>query len=116
MRKKWLLLIAVFYTIILGVCSIIRVDVPDLGTNNKDKILHFLAYGLLTLLWYCALLKIFKVNKLILIVIGSVIYGIIIEVLQGVLTTFRDPNIMDIFANILGIVVMSIIIIIKNKR
>lgn len=116
MHKKWLLLIAVSYTIILGIVSVIKVTVPNLGTDNEDKILHFLAYGLLTLLWYYTLLKTFKNNTLIIVVITAVIYGIIIEVLQGTLTTFRDPSITDIFANTFGIIVMSIIIIIKNKR
>jgi len=44
-----------------------------------------------------------------------VIYGIIIEVLQGVLTEVRTPDFNDFIANCCGIIVVSVIISIRNK-
>ncbi|PCH52017.1 MAG: hypothetical protein COC22_04760 [Flavobacteriaceae bacterium] len=69
-----------------------------------DKFLHASAYFLLTLSWIFALKKNFKLKKKIrLVVVTIFIYGIIIEVLQGTLTTYRQADLHDVFANLGGI-------------
>ena len=45
----------------------------------------------------------------------SIIYGTIIEVLQGELTTTRDASIADIIANTIGALIVSIILTIRSK-
>ena len=56
-----------------------------------------------------------KAPNLTILVLFSIVFGIIIEVLQGSLTATRDSDIQDVFANTLGAVVASLIIGIKNK-
>ena len=81
---------------------------PDKVVDDGDKIFHFLAYFALTLLWYNTFIRLFNWSffKTILVVfISSVLFGIVIEYLQGVLTSFRTPDIKDILANTLGVLV-----------
>jgi len=114
--KKVALFIAISYTILLSVLSLIKLNVTDLGPTYKDKIFHFLAYGLLTLLWYKVMPRSKSKYTLIIITITVIIYGIIIEVLQGKLTEFREASIMDVLANTTGVIVMTLILIFKYKR
>jgi len=88
---------------------------PHFGTNYEDKIYHLLAYGLLCLLWYKVLFD-FKIKHPIGIAfITCIIYGIIIEVLQGQYTDGRDASIMDSAANGIGVMIVSLFLTIKNK-
>jgi glycopeptide antibiotics resistance protein len=60
----------------------------------------------------------FKLNKskaLTYAVIVSILFGIIIEILQGTLTTYRSADINDVLANSLGVILTAVVIGIKNK-
>lgn len=71
-----------------------------------DKILHFSAYFVLTISWLVAFYKsIYHKLPLINVVIALFIYGIIIEVLQEVFTTYRQADLFDILANSIGILI-----------
>lgn len=111
-----MLVIALLYTIVLAVFSLINTsDLPKVEISNSDKIAHAMAYGLLCLIWYFVL-KLYKFSKPLLISFCSaIIYGIIIEVLQGSFTTVRTSDSYDILANCIGVVFISIIILIRNK-
>jgi len=89
-----------------------RVEVP-----GKDKTVHFLFYFVLTLLWNFALQKKYKNWALkYIIVFVLIVYGIVIEVLQGVLTKNREADIYDVMANSAGALVALIVIFwLKNK-
>ena len=97
-------LIAVSLTLIIAYLSLskpIEIDIP-IKITFLDKILHASAYFTLTVSWLFALRK--KSNfKLISIVLF--LYGILMEFLQGWLTTTRQKDIYDVFANSLGIVI-----------
>jgi len=114
--NKKLLVIATIYTITLAVLSLVSNDsIPYFGTNYEDKIYHLLAYGLLNVLWYKVLVNL-KINNPILIAFTvSIIYGIIIEVLQGQFTLARDPSVLDIIANSIGVTIGSLFLVIKSK-
>ncbi len=104
---KKLKVLAILCTLAVTVGSLISIQGKIKTTFlHLDKFVHFLAYGILCLLW----LKVFVTNskkiKLIIIVAGLVLaYGIIIEALQGVTTSYRQFSILDIIANFLGILV-----------
>ncbi|MBL4724333.1 MAG: VanZ family protein [Lutibacter sp.] len=71
-----------------------------------DKLLHTSAYFVLTLSWLLAIIdKILLQKRTILVVFFVFIYGIIIEVLQGTLTTYRQADLYDMFANLAGVVI-----------
>ena len=100
MSKKVGLIFAISYSLILAVFSLITIKkLPELGSNFDDKIFHTLAYALLVLLWYFALINIKRANPIFIAALFSIIYGIIIEVLQGQLTIVRHLDKLDILAN-----------------
>ena len=79
-----------------------------------DKIVHFGFYFGATILGSFSLRELRGGNKkllktLVRAAIGSVIYGIIIEVLQEKLTTYRDGNVYDVLANTLGAVLGAVL-------
>jgi VanZ family protein len=114
-KKLWLI-IAICYTIILTIYSLINIDsLPELGTDYDDKIIHVLAYGLLNLLWYFTLQKVKVTKPVFIAALLSIIYGIILEVLQGQLTYARSLDMLDVLANSIGVVIVSVFIIIRNK-
>ena len=119
MLKKYAFVNALIYTLALTIMSLIKVKgLPDMGISNSDKIFHFLAYAILIFLWY----KVFfykvnlKKNKAIIYAgIISIIFGIIIELIQGSATTSRVSDVYDGLANVLGVLFMSVILLINKK-
>lgn len=88
---------------------------PDLEVEYADKFVHTIAYALLCFIWYLVL-KSFKFSKALLIAAGiAIIYGIILEVLQGTLTEGRTLDLYDVLANCIGVGFISSILIIRNK-
>jgi VanZ family protein len=115
-RNKILLSLALLYTIALAIISLLKAtDLPDVDIDNGDKYAHTIAYALLCLFWYIAL-KANSINAaLVKAVTISIIYGIILEVLQGTLTEARVTDLYDILANCIGVVFISLIIALRNK-
>lgn len=107
MGRKIILYSAIFLTIAIAVGSLISIkNVVETKVHNFDKIIHFGAYFVLALSWLLS----FKINEeskkiTLLIAFLVFVYGIIIEVLQGTLTDYRQVDIYDIIANFIGIVV-----------
>ena len=103
--------VATLYTILLTIGSLIKpVDVVPKVTNF-DKLLHAAAYFGLAVLWllFYFMYKKITVKKstqlktyliIALILIG---YGIVIEVMQGSLTIYRQPDGWDVLANTIGV-------------
>ena len=71
---------------------------PSLSVNHMDKVLHVMAY--LTL--GAATFPAFPRTKPILTWLGLCGFGVLIEVLQGVMNTGRSTDILDGFANASG--------------
>lgn len=116
MHKKVLLLLALLYTIALAVVSLLSSNnLPSIDINNADKIGHAVAYSLLCLGWYLVIKSHEIYQALLKAAIIAVIYGIILEILQGTLTEERITDEYDILANCIGVAFISIIIVIRNK-
>jgi VanZ family protein len=117
--KRYSLFIAIIYSIALTILSLITISgIPDIGISFGDKIFHFLAYYILTLVWFYALFTKFnfKKNKAILYAaIFSMIFGIVIELLQGSITTSRHSDVYDAIANTLGVVIAVLVLFLNNK-
>ena len=98
--------IAVVWTILITVLSLITIEkTPSfvLQLPFKDKIVHFVFYFVFGILWSLGLkdkLARFRFKVLFL----AIIYGIVIEVLQEVLTKNRTADFYDVLANTLGAV------------
>ena len=110
---KSIFVIAIVYTIALTLGSLMRpVHIVEHPISNIDKLLHAGAYFGLTVLWI--LWVFFKrssktdISPKILwkivsgIVVVNVLYGVLMEVLQGTVTSYRTPDIWDIVANTTG--------------
>lgn len=119
MLKKTALFIAVTYSIALVVVSLINLsEMPKVNLNYGDKIFHFLAYGLLCLLWSIvfSLQNPQSLNKAIIkAIIIATIFGILLEVLQGTLTAHRSLDVYDAIANSLGAITMGGLLWVKAK-
>ncbi len=118
MLKKYITLITLLYTIALAIGSLIKLNnLPNLGVSYIDKICHFIAYCLLTLLWYntyVITIRLKKTKAIFYTITTCVVFGIIIEVLQETITTTRTLDVYDIVANVLGVLLAVIIIRFEN--
>lgn len=118
MLKRWSLPIVIIYITALTYGSIGNISgVPKLGFSFDDKIYHFLAYAMLTLLLfnYFSITTIALKNKILLSASIAIIYGIIIEGLQAVLTDFRTPDYYDVLANTSGVLIVVVLIKYRYK-
>lgn len=104
MHKKLALALAVCYTMLLTILSLITVNqLPKLGSTFDDKIYHFGAYMVLTILWYNFLTRTSSKFIIAFSALISIVYGIIVEVIQGAFTTSRTEDYIDVFANSIGV-------------
>lgn len=106
MLKKAILPLTICYTIFIAVVSLIRLNnLPKVKISFGDKIFHFIVYGILTLFWFytffLSLKKPYK-KSILYAVTFSVIFGIILEVLQDKLTAYRAFDVYDAVSNTLG--------------
>ncbi len=103
--------IAIALTIFIAITSLVSlkgIKTVSLDISNFDKIVHFTSYFLLTLSWFFAMQTLLKNRKTKIILIVSLIsYGIIIEALQGGMTTHRQADVLDILANSLGVLLAT---------
>lgn len=113
--NKWILLFGLIYTIALLVVSLVRIkeDVAPVHFNNADKVFHFCAYFGLTMLWHFYYLKkkgrlYFKTSLWICTL--AAVFGIIIEILQLEMTSYRGFELLDIVADIFGVVLAFIVV------
>ena len=105
------LLIAIIATIVLGIASLSVMPKIDFGFKLKssDKYLHAIAYFMLTTIWFFAFRdKIKKYNFKLILVLALIIYGIVIEGLQGSITSSRTADCYDEIANMFGILIATL--------
>ena len=110
---------AVFYSLALATVSLIQLKgLPNVGVSFGDKIFHFLAYSVLAFLWFNTLFFYFKVGitkAIVYSALPSVVFGIILEALQGSVTVYRSSDVCDAIANTLG-VLFTMLIVLASKR
>ena len=99
------LYISIAITILITLLSLIKTHPkPIVDISNLDKVQHTFAYMVLTISWLVSRDVKFNTIPYIVVLIGCLVFGIIIEVLQGRLTTHRSASLLDVVANSLGIV------------
>jgi VanZ family protein len=115
-HKHLALALVVLYFVTLTVFSLINLGgIPSLGSSFDDKIYHFVAYALFTLLLYNYLNAVSMKNSIFYTILFATGYGILMEILQNLLTESRESDIYDIVANFLGIIFGAISISIYKK-
>ncbi len=119
MLKKLVPIATILYSLALITASLIKLGrVPDLGISFADKIFHFFAYFVLTVLWFYTFLYTYRYEfkkAIRFAAILAIIFGIIIEVLQGSVTVSRSLDVYDAIANTLGAVLASVILWMKSN-
>ncbi|MBZ9729554.1 VanZ family protein [Salegentibacter sp. JZCK2] len=115
------LFVAGLYTIVLTISSLVKLGKISVGSfSPTDKMLHLVAYFGLVLLWKVYFIlkskpespykkNLFKIAGL------SILFGMLIEVLQGTLTSYREPDWYDILANTAGVLLAVVIFLFFEK-
>jgi len=106
----WLAVLATLGVAILSLGSVPKLNI-GLDLKSSDKYLHFIAYFSLCLLWFFALKdRLHRYIFRIIIPIGLILYGIILEGMQGGLTTYRTADVYDAVANTAGVLGAMILV------
>ena len=103
--KGSLLFVAIGITLFIGYLSLKKINYVPIRLSHLDKIYHFVAYFLLGCAWFFSFSKAYQKPKLkYAIAMACIIYGMVIEVLQATLTTYRTASVLDVFANMAGVI------------
>ena len=118
LSERKFLFLAITWTVFVAVASLVSFNsVPKVKVVGSDKVVHFLFYLVFVIFWSLAKKQsYFKINYSLLIVVIAIVFGIIIEILQGVLTKTRQADFYDVVANSLGAIVGCLgLFCVKNK-
>jgi VanZ family protein len=111
LAARLFLALAILYSLLITILSLIQLGKISIGDfNPTDKMMHAGAYFVLAFVWiFYYLLRTAEENKykrgFFNISIAVIVYGMLIEVLQGTLTAYRTPDWADILANSLGVLI-----------
>jgi len=87
-------------------------SVPLVNIPHFDKIIHFSMYFILATLWMLddfKKTKAFRMFNLIIIMIFSISYGLLMEVVQQIIVQDRTGDILDVLANTIGVIIAILI-------
>lgn len=110
-NKKLLIISAIAYSGLITILFLMpSSDLPRVNLHGgADKSAHFLIHFILVFLWQLYFFSLYDYRFLwrnaSMVLFGSILYGIIIELLQGQLTDSRTPDFYDVLANFGGAVV-----------
>lgn len=110
----------VCWALIIIILSVIPTD--DLDSQMwsfvpyEDKIMHFIFYGIFSFLLMRAFLKYYKKTRPALILafftfVFIFIFGVILEIIQASLTSYREGDIMDMIFNLAGCISAILLIL-----
>ncbi|WP_396155589.1 VanZ family protein [Flavobacterium sp.] len=121
MLKKTLFGLAISWTLLIAfLCLVTFSKLPSLGVSGVDKYVHATLHFVFTLFWgsYISLKQNeIKIPKILRVVMLSILYGIVIEILQETTTTTRNADILDVLANFTGTLsALAVFILLKKKK
>ena len=119
MRKLFLGL-AIAYSLLIAFLSLSKFILGKLPpVSNSDKIAHFLAYFVFVLIWGCYFMT-SKNKESMLIAVKSFVlgfvFGLLMEIMQYMLTSYRTFDLLDVLANTLGGAFGAVIVIFLLKQ
>jgi VanZ family protein len=119
--KKYSLGLAIGWTLLIAVLCLVKFgSLPSFSVSSADKYIHIILHFGFTLFWGFYFSQ--KQNQIALptiinIVILSVLYGILVEVLQETFTTTRHADIFDVLANLVGaLIALGVFTFIKKTK
>ncbi len=106
LNHKTYFVIAILWTSFVTTLSLITISSENgksIVFDFNDKYVHFAFYLVFVIVWFWFLIKTkFAKNAKNIALISAILYGIIMEICQGVFTTTRTPDVYDVVANTLG--------------
>lgn len=115
-HKKFWLALAVGWTLVIAVlCLVSFKKLPSVKLHDADKYVHAIFHCVFTLLWFMYIRNVAS-KPLFRVFLGSLLYGGLIEILQGVLTTTRKADLEDVAANTFGALVAVTILLILDRK
>ncbi|WP_299113697.1 VanZ family protein [uncultured Winogradskyella sp.] len=112
-NSKFYLVIAVAYTFILLYFTLGNPDevLPETNIKFQDKIFHFIAYITLAILWGLYFFTGHYKKGLLISFIATLIFGVVLELVQEVINPLRNYDNLDLLANCVGVVVGTIVVL-----
>lgn len=111
-NKHLVLFLAVAYTIVLLYLTLgnpVKLDAP-IQFEFQDKLYHFIAYLGLSGIWsYFSLISKFE-KGILKAFLTTLIFGIILEVIQEWINPIRTFDVLDLVANCFGVILGTIIV------
>ncbi|WP_228454879.1 VanZ family protein [Polaribacter haliotis] len=101
--KGKIVIIAVVVTLSILYLSLMKMPKYEVQVSHLDKLQHGFAYFTLSICWLLSFFD--KPSKKYLIVFLCILFGIIIEVLQSELTSYRTGDYLDVLANTTGVLI-----------
>lgn len=106
--KDNILIIAIIITIAIAFLSLVKINFRQpINISFLDKVEHAIAYFVLAFSWLIALGK--SKKNVFIIIVSCLLYGIVIEVLQAEITSYRTAEYLDALANTIGVVLALLI-------
>lgn len=108
--KVWLELscvyLAIAVTLIILFLSLVKTNnFPASNITHGDKLGHLIAYSVLSFFWTTTqFVKRLKV-KMLYVLLAVISYGVVIEIMQAQLTSYRSGDFYDIMANSIGVLI-----------
>ncbi len=122
LAHKYLLGSVVLYTFLITWASLAKFVVPiDVEVKGSDKIGHLIAYFIFTIVWFLFFFFSERRNENFIqsLTKASLIcffYGGLMELLQTLLTNYRNSDWYDVLANTSGIIIAVILLkVFENK-
>ncbi len=119
LNSKLLLPFAILCTLLVCYLSLSDISsLPKLKVQYEDKLYHLVAYFLLNTVWLLAMIPYSSrsLKHYILISLGIIGFGIVIEVLQDIMTDYRTFDVYDIIANSSGVIISYFTFQLFKKR
>jgi VanZ family protein len=120
-NKIWFALAVGWSCVVLFLCLISSDKIPSISIvfDGFDKWVHFSFHFIFTVLWlvYFYIVDKSKIRRQIVkVLIASVCFGILIEILQGSFTLTRKADVYDVLANSLGALLAAIMMYVIFNR
>lgn len=117
--KKIIFSFAIGWTVLIAVLCLVKFsNLPSFGISGADKYVHFTFHFVFTILWgfYLWLRQNeITIQNIFRLVIISLCYGILIEILQETCTTTRHADIFDVLANLSGATIALVLFVLIKK-
>ncbi len=118
--KKALFGLAIGWTVIIAfLCLVSFRDLPSLKVKGADKYVHIILHFVFIMLWgfYVSVKQNeIKISRIAILVAISVLYGLLIEILQETCTATRHADVLDVMANSTGALTALIVFVLIKKR